>query len=298
MRVTLIHNPAAGGAGGLSSSDLEAALILAGFNAQHRPTETVEDLPGALEDPGDLVVVAGGDGTIRAVAGHLAGRGVPMAVVPLGTANNIAGALGVRGNPREVVEGLAQPERRRFDLVEISGSWGRDFCLEAAGVGLFAATMSTYDPEAGKSPLRALTATVQTLASYQPCEVRVQLDDTLLEGPFLLVEAMNTPAMGPRVRLAPGADPGDGWLDVVLINPEQGVGFGAYLRGLLQEKLDELPNVTVERCRTLTLEWEGCPFHLDAELRSPPDGGRERVRLELKPGALEVWVPSAVAQPA
>lgn len=279
----------------VSSAELEARLIGAGYAARHVPTETLEDLDRALADPGDLVVVAGGDGTVRATVARLAGRGIPLAILPMGTANNIGGALGLMGNPTELLGGLAEPQRKTYDLGWVRGPWGEDFFLEAAGWGLFAATMAVYDPEAGKSPFRALTAFVQALSSFQPQPLRVAIDGEELDEPVLLLEVMNTPALGPRLRLAPEASPCDGWLDAVLIREDGRVGLTRYLTGLLQNRLEELPNVTVHRCKRLRLEWDGSPFHLDAEIRTSELPAT--LELEIRPAALELWLPPGVQLP-
>ncbi|MGH2404324.1 MAG: diacylglycerol/lipid kinase family protein, partial [bacterium] len=94
-RARLVYNPGAGRAGGLTVDDLLRALADAGFTPVHDPTATEADLDRLLENPVDLVVAAGGDGTVRAVATRLIGRDIPLAIVPLGTANNVAAALGV-----------------------------------------------------------------------------------------------------------------------------------------------------------------------------------------------------------
>ena len=289
MHATLIHNPNAGGAKGLSSSDLETLLQEVGYEAQHQPTDSVEDLEAALSKASGLVVVAGVDGTVRAVANHLAGRKIPMAVIPMGTANNIGRALGLVGSPPEMVMGLHQPQKQCLDLGRIHGPWGKDIFLEACGLGLFANTMSAYDPEAGKSPLRALSATVQTLTNFSPQSLSLELDREATQGRFLLLECHNTPATGPRLKLAPQADPCDGWLDVVLIEEGERVGLLSYLTGLIQERLEELPNVNIKRCRKLVLQWDGSPFHLDAEIRQGEGG---RIEIKLQPKALELWLPT------
>lgn len=271
-------------------------LIGAGYAARYVPTESLEYLDRALLDPGDLVVVAGGDGTVRATVARLAGRGVPLAIVPMGTANNIGGALGLVGDPAELLGGLAEPERKTYDLGWVRGPWGEDFFLEGAGWGLFAATMAVYDPEAGKSPFRALTSFVQAVSSFQPCPLRISLDGEELDEPVvLLLEVMNTPELGPRLRLAPEASPCDGWLDVVLIREDGRVGLTRYLTGLLQNRLEELPNVTVHRCKRLQLEWDGSPFHLDAEIRTAEHPAR--IELEVRPAALELWLPAGIQLP-
>lgn len=293
MNATLIHNPNAGGANNASSESLVAALNEAGLNAQHHPTDSEDDLGAALENPGDLVVVAGGDGTIRAVASRLAGKGVPMAMLPMGTANNLGGAFGLTGAPLELAAGFKQPVVRWLDLGRVRGPWGEDVFLEASGVGLFAATMAAYAPDDGKSPLRALSAIVQTVPGYEALPCTLTLDGTERHASLVLLEAMNTPATGPRLRLAPEADPGDGWLEVVAIEEDGRVGLSAYLTNLVAGRLDALPNVTVTRARQVRLEWRGSPLHLDAELRAT-DANTEPLWAEfrLDSGALEVWLPT------
>lgn len=319
MRATLIYNPGAGGAASLTSDELQEAMLDAGLSPVYRSTSSEADLDAALADPGGLVVVAGGDGTVRAVATRLAGRGVPMTILPMGTANNIAGAIGLTGGPLDVIASLPSFRPRPFDLGLVRGPWGEDYFLEAAGFGLFAAVMATYDPEAGKSPLRALGSIVQTLSGWHSSEYRLELDGEPLSGSFLLVEAMNTAATGPRLRLAPDADPSDGLLDVVVIEENNRTGLATYLANLITGHLADLPNVTVRRARRISLEWDGSPLHLDAEVRpepvargqdeQPAEGatpdhhdpraplsvGGGRVEIELIAGALELWLPGSPA---
>lgn len=293
MQATLLINPKAGNTASVETLDLQNLLYEAGFSSEHRPTENETDLDTALQDPGDLVVAVGGDGTLRAVATRLAGKGVPLVLVPMGTANNIGNALGLVRNPQQILSGLQQPRRQTFDLGRLRGPWGEDYFLEGAGTGLFAATLATYDPEEGKNPLRALTATVQTLSGYQPQEIKVWLDGEEQSQTTVLLEVMNTPAIGPRLRLAPNADPGDGWLDVVVVNPDQQVGFTTYLNNLLQGKFDDLPNVNVNRCRKVELEWNGSPFHCDGEVRSDETLELpQHIEIEVWPAALELWLPA------
>lgn len=291
MRATLIHNPNAGGADSLSSDQLLLALKAAGYEAWYSPTEKPEELDTVLARPTDVVVAAGGDGTVRAVAARLAGQGVPLAVVPMGTANNVAGALGIFGTPpQKILEGLAEPHKARMDAGRVRAPWGEDFFLEAAGWGLFASTLHVYDPESEKSVLRGIQAGLQTVSGFQAKRLQMWCDDEAVEEPLLLLEVMNTPALSHRVRLAPGADPTDGLLDVVTVADTARVNVIGYLTSLLQERLEELPNVTVRRCKMIRLEWDGSPFHLDAEVHNQDRSGE--IEIEVWPGALEVWLPA------
>src|SRR5688572_2743151 len=89
----LLHNPKAGG-GEYSKKRLTALIRAAGFDCSYSSTKKRgwEKIEAA---DGDFIVLAGGDGTVRKVAGGLLDKNVPIGVLPLGTANNIAKTLGL-----------------------------------------------------------------------------------------------------------------------------------------------------------------------------------------------------------
>ena len=96
MRATLFHNPSAGHKA--DKDDILAAMKLADFEVRYISTKE-GDIEQALEKKTDLLVIAGGDGTITEITTKLPDRSTPVAVLPLGTANNIARSLGVAGTP-------------------------------------------------------------------------------------------------------------------------------------------------------------------------------------------------------
>lgn len=299
MRATLIHNAKAAG-NRLSTEQIIELLREAGYDAEHRPTEGESELAAALRDPGDLVVVAGGDGTVRGVALALAGkpgRRVPLAIAPLGTANNIARTLSLTASTRDLILGLAAPQKRPFDLGLIRAPWGESRFLEAFGFGMFAQGLARYNPDERKSLFRAARAAIRTPTRYEAKAWRLELDDEDLSGRYLMVEAMNTAAMGLRLRLAPGADPGDGLFDVVLVCEDENIGMNSYLVKLTAGHLQNLSNVTVRRARRLRVYWDGSPVHFDEEIRGPDGGsvlggyGGGVIEVEIQAGALELWLP-------
>ena len=103
MRVTLIHNPQAGGED-YSRERLLKLIRAAGYEAVYHSSK--EDFGAALKDPGDLVAVAGGDGTVRKVAMQTIEIGVPIAILPMGTANNISKSLGITSPDEELIQGM------------------------------------------------------------------------------------------------------------------------------------------------------------------------------------------------
>jgi len=92
----------------------------------------------------------------------------------------------------------------------------------------------------------------------------LELDGADVPGEFLGVEAMNIREVGPELRLAPAADPGDGLLDVVLIAEEQRDALSAYVDARLAGAGAELPALVAHRAHELTLRLQqGVPLHVD-----------------------------------
>jgi diacylglycerol kinase family enzyme len=126
MTAILIFNSRAGRAAITSAEELVADLAHAGFRPIYRPTETESDLEQALREDGDVVIAAGGDGTVRAVAQRVAARRLPLAIIPLGTANNVGAALGLNGmTPAQIIAGLRMPRRRPPDVGVVESPSGR-----------------------------------------------------------------------------------------------------------------------------------------------------------------------------
>src|SRR5713101_4382150 len=102
-----------------------AALAKAGHHAIYQSTNE-RGFKKALKQPTDLVLVAGGDGTTAKVASRLVDSGIPLSVLPLGTANNLARSLGFTASPKEIITGLecGKNDRLTSALREDHGAGG------------------------------------------------------------------------------------------------------------------------------------------------------------------------------
>lgn len=308
MQANLIFNDSAGLT--LTKPTKEAlmeALQLQGFSPVYHATEKEEDLDELLRDVEGMVVAAGGDGTLRAVITRLIGRAdAPIVLLPMGTANNVASALNINDDPLTIINKLSKKRPYAFDVGKVTAPWGVDHFLEGAGFGFFADILATYDPAKGKSVLRSVKAFTDIFTSGQSYQTSLICDGEEVEGNFLLVEALNTTAVGPRLKFAPDATPGDGLLNIVCIHESDRTGFMDYLRSLIAEDLHNLETVTVCKAREVRLEWDGFAVHIDAELRPPGvqeeengnfalSGTRQfdsgALKIEVLPGAVELWLP-------
>lgn len=271
MLVTLIHNPSAGDQDEDGKS-LRRLLKKAGHEVRYRSAKE-DGWKRALKKEADLVVVAGGDGTVGRVARRLAGRGIPMAVLPTGTANNIARSLGQHERPlEELVSGWEDAKRAKLDVGVAKGPWGSRNFIEGLGFGIFAGQLAALEGEdepktksAEDAVNRALGLMKRTAERAEAIQVAATLDGKDISGRYLMVEALNLHYVGPNMRLALDGMPGDGEFEVVLVTEEERPRFVAYLEAWREnrERLAVLPS---HRGKHLKLEWTGFPLHIDDKL--------------------------------
>jgi diacylglycerol kinase (ATP) len=283
LRVTLIHNPSAGDEGH-ERTELVAVLEAAGHEVDYR--STADSGKQVLGRRSELVAVAGGDGTVAAAFEEFAGSATPVAVIPLGTANNIAGTLGLSGRePEQLVAAWPECVLLPFDVCEVGEPWQR--FVESAGGGLLAELFARADEESGDKVEHGLEVLRNVLAEAPVAHWDLDLDGTNVSRELLGVAAMNVREIGPEIMLAPAANPCDGLLDVVLLTEEDREPLRAYVEERLGGRTAATPPLASRRGRELTVQPpRGTALHVDDE----PWPGDENGRIVVRAGELQVNV--------
>jgi len=268
VKVLLVHNPDAGTAGE-TTGGLVAALTAGGHQVEDILLEG-DRWQAALDTPADVIVAAGGDGTARTVAIALATSPhvrTPLAILAQGTANNIARSLGMPEEPGELARGLAGADRSRLTIGCVRAPFGVAHFVESAGVGVFATMLrSSRHIRQRRSRDERIAAGIEHLRKLledaNPVEVAVTADGEDYSGCWLMAQAMNIIAAGSRVELAPGADPADTALDLVLIGERDRELVLDYLARLARGEDVESP-LASRRCRRITMGWPQGAGHID-----------------------------------
>src|SRR5262245_24574460 len=296
MRIVLVHNPGAGG----NAHDREhlAQLLTADGHVVEHFSPLDEWLP-AVTRRADLWAVAGGDGTVAAVAKALAGRNVPIAVFPTGTANNIATALGIAGTDLEQLIGnLPTASVRLFDC-GIARTAGRsDRFLESVGAGLLSRVISVIerghaahvnevdDPE--QRIAAALDVFERELQTLVPVHCSLTIDGEEQSGRYVVVEVLNFGAAGPNLWLSPSGDGADGRLDVVPVEEGERRGLSDRL-ALYRSEPSRAPILPVRKARSVIMRCADADVHCDDALWEP-GWSREAIELTIERGAISFLV--------
>jgi diacylglycerol kinase (ATP) len=268
MKIALLHNTGSGRR--VSSESLHKVLADEGHELV-RVVERADDASALADPPAELAVAAGGDGTVADALRGLAGRGVPLAVLPLGTANNIAFTLGVDGPIEQLARSWPRARAVPFDLGVLHGSGGPQRFVESVGGGLIEECLTSFRrrPLRGDEPppwelVRALRRYKQVLTRLRPQRWSMRLDGRPFAGEFLLVEILNTRAVGPNLELAPATSPSDGVLTVVTAREADRRALASYIEDRLAGRPSAL-SLAAEPARCVDIDEAG-PLHVDDTL--------------------------------
>lgn len=249
-----------------------------------------------------LVVAIGGDGTVAALAGDLAGTRIPLAIIPGGTGNVLASALGIPNSPSRAIEALATAERRSIDLGSASLVGVADeppverLFAVAAGVGwdarVMAATAGSHKRHLGK--LAYWMAALGLVGELRPTGYVIDVDQRHYEVEATVALVANAGELIPgRVRPRLPIVPDDGLLDLLVLRVASLAGG---VRGALElldrTELGGSPSGQAFRARGRSIRVVADP----AQPRQVDGDGYGTGPLEvaIRPGALDVLVPPVV----
>jgi diacylglycerol kinase family enzyme len=294
MRVQLLHNPGAGNEEH-DKDELVSLIEANGFECRYSSTKKKDWL--GLDAEADFLAIAGGDGTVRKMTKELLnseilGKRWPIALLPLGTANNIAKTLDLEKEPEALVSSWHNSKIKPFDVGLILNMDKTNFFLESFGYGLFPYLMKKMkkreelaDPE--ENMKAALTLLYELTLSYEPRECGLEIDGVDHSGKYLLVEIMNTKSIGPNLILSPNADPGDGRLEVVMIPESDKEKFTTYVLNKLNGQEVDYNFAGLDANR-IKICWEGTHVHIDDEVIKIKKG--KKVEIEIRQGLLQFMV--------
>lgn len=299
MNITMLANPAArSGAHTRAASEAAERLrahgirttIISGGSA----AESTHLLRTALGLGTDAVVVVGGDGTVHLALQELAGSAIPLGIIPAGTGNDMAAAVGLRElDIAAAAQAIAAGRTRRIDLARVTRA---DATTEYFGSVLASGFDSRVNdranamrwPRGGSRYNIAILIEFLTLRGI-PYEVDLVLADGSTEwisGELVMATVGNGSTYGGGIPICPDADPSDGLLDVTIVRPAGRLRLLRLLPRVYRGTHATVEQVSMFRVRSARLSSPGVTAYADGD----PIGALP-LTIEVVPGALSLFTP-------
>ncbi len=292
-RVRVIWNPASGSKGAIQVSAADEDLVRglmahAGLGSDLVIATSASDVEAAARDAVrgaiELVVAAGGDGTVALVANQLLGQETALAILPFGSVMNIARSLGIPRDPEAAADVIATGDVAAIDVGEVAG---RPF-YETGSVGMNAAMFreaERFDTGAWSS----IAKTLWVAFRYRPARMSIDLDGRQIRTRALMVTVSNGPYTGAGMTVAPGARLDDGQFDIRVFRRFSKIRLLRHLVSIAFGRYRYAPEVDTYRSRQVRIESRHpLPARADShDLETTP------VAFTTRPAALRVVVPAA-----
>lgn len=301
MRAVVVINPIAGPGRtrtiGACVDLAKSVLATHHYDADVRVTAGPDDAnrfaADAVREEADLVVAWGGDGTVNGAAAGVAGTGVPLAIIPGGSGNGLARDLRIPFDPARAFAVAGGGRARAIDAGDLHGS----LFFNVAGIGLdarIAGRLATVGHRRGL--MGYVLATVAELRSYDPCAYSIgkafdadgrPLTGDIVDRKALFIALANSRQYGNGAQIAPRALLDDGLMEVVVVEPQTGIGIVRKIPALFSGKLQEGSGILMRSAASMEISCANpIPFHVDGEPRLGP----ARIVMQTRRGALLVKV--------
>jgi diacylglycerol kinase (ATP) len=295
VRVKLIANPGAGKV--LESAtrieQVTCYLLEYGLDVDvalaHPKKEAIPIAKKAVRDGYDVVIAMGGDGTLGAVIGGIAGSKVRLGIIAAGTENDIARSLGIPEDLKAACALIASGHTRKLDLGQISTKKRKKFYFfMLAAIGL-TATIFPLIKEIPEGNYAGVLNALNTFLKFKtkPTVFLTLDDESKIEVETMLVTVANTPLIGAKNLVAPDASMEDGLLDIAVYPNFNKAQLLSYFARSAHE--NPIPDGTIQRYQARKIKVKTSP-----KLDVAAEGiilGKGTARIKILPGALRVIAP-------
>lgn len=260
------------------------------------PTHATELARQAAEQGYDLVVALGGDGTVHEVVNGLmqvpVERRPALGVVPIGSGNDFAHAIGVPKTADHALAHALQGQASPIDLGLMTDETGRrEYFDNTLGMGFdTVVTIRSHKLPLLRGFLMYLVAVIQTIiVNHKPVRMEIKIDDKTIEQANIMLTICNGPRQGGGFLVAPSAKNDDGLLNYAMIGSCSRLTMFRLLPEVMQGTHERFPQVTAGTMSKLSLVSDlPLYIHADGEIYTSFGSNLRHVKFEIVPGALKV----------
>lgn len=213
-----------------------------------------------------FLIACGGDGTVHQAGNLAANTGAVLGIIPLGSGNDFAAAVGIPTDPLRALEHLRVAEIKKTDLLEIEGDM-ECFCLNTTGIGLDGLANHFTElskPFLGKAAYHA--GAIRSVLQSKPFEAEITLDGSISTQRLLMLTVCNGFREGGRFVVAPDAKTDDGKMNFLCVYPANKLKLLALLPKFVHRFPKPMDIFSQAQCKVMKVKLdEPAPLHIDGE---------------------------------
>lgn len=268
-KAKLFYNPNAGSSS-YQPGDIISILESKGYDCVSASVK--EKGWDIIEKDIDFIIISGGDGTIRKVCTFLLNNKkahLPIGVLPMGTANNIASTLHIAGSVTDIISNWNENNIQTYDVGKIRFADKTYYFFESFGCGLFPYFFKKADknklPEV-ETPEQSLFHALKKLEQLIPCsdsfQYKIMADEKDSSGNYFLVEIMLAQHIGPRITLAHKSEMNDSFFDLIVLSPKQKEILSTHVSDKLNAK-EDLVQFPFTKAKKILIQPQTNLIHVD-----------------------------------
>lgn len=214
----------------------------------------------------DLVLVGGGDGTVKLAAKALQEMSTTLCIVPLGSANGLAKCMGIN-TIEDAWEAVRTFQVHHIDAIRING----ELCLHLADFGFNANLVKKFESTDGRGMLAYITSSVSEIFSTEPKLFRLKINGDTKEVSAKMLVIANGDQYGTGALINCKGKMDDGKFEIIALNPESAKDYIRMTMAMFKGDLEEQDSSRVFRCESCVIENpEDVEFQIDGELMGKP----------------------------
>lgn len=238
----------------------------------------------AVKNGIDVIVAAGGDGSINEIARATKNSDTALGIIPKGSGNGLAHHLQIPFRISKAIEVINKCKIRKIDTLDING----EICVSIAGVGFDALVAKEFEKNKKRGFGAYFKIILKEYVSYKPRKYKINIDGKKFKEKALFVSFANSNQFGYNATISPNARADDGLIDVCIIRkiPLASVVFLANLMFLKQ--IDKTPYIQIIQGKNITVSRKkDTNVNVDGENVTT----KKKLKITIHPLSLNVIVP-------
>lgn len=224
----------------------------------------------------DLVLVGGGDGTVKLVAKALKDMDVTMCIVPLGSANGLARCMGIN-TVEDAWEAVRDFHVHGIDAINING----ELCLHLADFGFNANLVKKFESSDGRGMLAYIKSSISEIFTTEPKVYKLKINGETKELAAKMLVVANGDQYGTGALINCKGKMDDGKFEIIALNPNSAKDYIRMTMAMFKGDLEEQDVSRVFRCESCIIENpEDVEFQIDGELMGSPSSIEAKIEKE------------------